>query len=610
MVRKPMNAFKHASVIPPNSAFVTRPSVSHRAKKWPIVMMITGAAGAATPVFGARAEQYDVVIRNGEVFDGSGSPGLMADVGIMADKIVTVAPHISRHGKTEIDAAGKVVAPGFINMLSHPEQSLLVDGRGLSDLVQGVTLEVTGEYSAGPLSPLMKKLAVQREGDIKYPITWTTLGQYGDALVRKGISPNIALFVGAGTVRTAVLGEGDTQPTPDQLVQMQGLVKQAMEEGALGVTDALIYNPNNFAKTPELKALATTSARCGGIYIAHVRSEGDRLEQGVQETIDIAKASGAPAEIYHFKQLGPSNWGKLDKVVAMVNEARAGGTRITADMYLYTAGATGLDAAMPPWVQAGGLEQWIQRLKDPATRVRVAKDMSEAHPTDWENNIAASGGPDGVLLQGFKNPSLKPLIGKRLSEVAKMWGESPSETAMDLVVKDGSRVDVAYFMMNEDNVRAEVKIPWMTFGSDEEAPAPEGVFLLSNHSPRAYGNFARLLGHYVRENHDLTLADAIHRLTSLPAANLSLKDRGQLAPGYFADVVVFDPKTIIDHATFEQPNQLATGVVDVLVNGEFALRDGQATGAATGRFVRGRAWAGVGRGGCKPTAADWSWSTL
>jgi N-acyl-D-amino-acid deacylase len=477
-------------------------------------------------------------------------------------------------------------------MLAHPEESLIIDGRALSDLAQGVTLEVMGEDSMGPLTPQMKALAAKRQSDLKYPVNWDTLGQYLDMLQKRGISPNIASFVGAGTVRTNLLGEADVQPTPEQLVKMQGLVKQAMEEGALGLTDALIYSPNTYAKTPELIALAKVSAQCGGMYIAHIRSEADRF---------------GPAEIYHFKQGGRDNWSKLDPVVAMINAERAKGVRITADMYTYTAGATGLDAAMPSWVQDGGLEKWIERLKDPAVRAKVKVEMDDPHPATWEN-LYGGAGPDGTLLLAFKNPKLKPLAGKTLAEVAKERGKSPEDTAMDLVIEDGTRVGVAYFLMSEDNVRKEVDLPWMSFGSDEEAPAPEGVFLLSKNHPRAYGNFARVLGHYVRENHDLTLPDAIRKLSSLPADNLSLKDRGRLKVGYYADVVVFDPKTIIDHATFENSAQLATGVDDVLINGGFALRDGKATRAPTGRFVHGRAWTGAPGGGCRASASDWKWT--
>lgn len=577
-------------------------------KTWLIATAAAAALAAVCAAVAAPAERgYDVVIRGGTIYDGSGGAPYVADVAVSGDRIAAVAPHIPGHGKVEVDARGKAVSPGFINMLAHPEESLIVDGRGLSDLVQGVTLEVMGEDSMGPLTPELKTLGEQRESDIKYPITWTTLGQYLDRLQNKGISPNVASFVGAGTVRTNLLGEADVQPTPAQLEAMQGLVKQAMEEGALGLTDALIYAPNTYARTPELIALAKVSARCGGMYIAHIRSEGDRLEPAVQETIDIAEASGAPAEIYHFKQAGKANWDKLDKVVEMIDAERAKGVRISADMYTYTAGATGLDASMPSWVQDGGLEKWIARLKDPAVRAKVKAEMDDPHPKTWEN-LYAGAGPEGMLLLAFKNPKLKPLTGKTLAEVAKARGESPEDTAMDLVVEDGSRVGVAYFLMSEANVRKEVGLPWMSFGSDEAAPAPQGVFLLQKNHPRAYGNFARVLGHYVRETHDATLPDAIRRLTSLPAQNLSLKDRGLLRAGDYADVVVFDPRTIADHATYQNPAQLATGVDDVLVNGGFAVKDGEATGAPTGRVVRGRAWTGYPDGGCRASASDWTWS--
>jgi len=572
-------------------------------KKEVLLCLFCGLATAAA----TAPKDFDVVIRNGEVYDGSGAAPVLEDVGVKGDRIAAIAPHLAGRGKTEIDAHGKAVAPGFINMLAHPEVTFMEDGRALSDLMQGVTLEVLGEDSMGPLTQAMKVLAVQRQGDIKYSITWTTLGEYLEMLERKGISPNVASFVGASTVRVNLLGEADVQPTPRQLAAMQTLVRQAMEEGALGLTDALMYAPDSFAKTAEVIALAKVSARCGGIYTVHMRSEGDHLEQALQETFDIAEASGAPAEIYHLKEAGRDNWGKLDKIVEMINTERAKGVRITADMYTYTAAATGLDAAMPPWVQSGGLEQWIARLKQPAVRARVAAEMREPHPQGWESYYAGAG-PEKTLLLAFKNPALKSLTGKTLAEVARMRGKSPEETAMDLVAEDGSRVAVAYFLMSEKNVRRQIALPWMSFASDEAAPAPEGVFLLSHVHPRAYGNFARLLGHYVRETHIISLAEAIRRLTSLPAGNLSLKDRGRLAPGFFADIVVFDPATMSDHATYDNPAQLATGVAQVLVNGRFALRDGLPTGAATGRVVRGRAWTGAPGGGCKGSASDWSWS--
>ena len=543
---------------------------------------------------------YSVIIRGGTIYDGSGGPGYVGDVAIKGDKIVYVGPHAPGRAARVIDATGKAVSPGFINMLSWANESLIADGRGLSDTRQGVTLEVMGEGdSMGPWTPEMKRHEIQRQGDIKYPIKWTTLGQYLEYMQRKGITPNIASFVGATTVRVHELGEKDVQPTPAQLNRMRALVRQAMKEGAMGVGSSLIYAPATYAKTPELAAITTEAAKCGGMYISHMRSEGNKLLEAIDELIAISKESGAPAEIYHFKQAGKPNWGKIDAAIAKVNDARANGQRITADMYTYTAGATGLDAAMPTWVQSGGLEEWIKRMKDPAIRARLVKEM-RTPSNDWENLLLLSGSPDRVLLVAFKNPKLKPLTGKTLGEVARMRHESPEETAMDLVIEDGSRVGTIYFIMNEDNVKREVGLPWMSFGSDEASEAPEGVFLKSSSHPRAYGNFVRVLAEYVRKDHAATLPDAIRRLTSLPATNLSLRQRGWLKPGYYGDVVVFDPATVQDHATFEKPKQLATGVDDVFINGVQVLKDGKHTGAKPGRFIHGPGWTGWPSGGsCK-----------
>ena len=562
-------------------------------------------APAAAPS-AAPPPAYDVVIRGGTVYDGSGGAPYTGDVAIRGDRIAYVGAHAPGRGAEEFAARGKAVAPGFINMLAHPEESLLIDGRALSDLRQGVTLEVLGEDSMGPLSPEMKRLGLKRQGDIKYEIDWTTLGEYLTRLEKRGIAPNVASYVGAGTVRTYVLGERDVQPTVEQLGQMRALVHEAMEQGAVGVTTALIYSPNDYARTPELLALAQESARCGGIYSAHMRSEGDRLLEAVQETVDIARASGAPAEIYHLKEAGKRNWDKLDALIKAVEAARASGVRITADMYVYTAGATGLDAAMPPWVQDGGLEAWIARLRNPEDRKRVLADMRDPAPA-WENLMGAAGA-DGTLLLGFKSPRLKSLTGKTLAAVAKARGVSAQDAAIDLVIEDGSRVEVAYFLMSEDNIRREVALPWVSFDSDADAPAPEGVFLKSSRHPRTYGNFARVLAHYVREEKVLTLPQAIRKLAALPAAALSLSDRGELRQGYFADVVVFDPAKVQDHSTYQRPQQLATGVGDVWINGVRALRHEVATGAASGRAIRGRAWTGDGGGGCRNGAADWSWA--
>ena len=555
----------------------------------------------------APAPSYDILIKGGMIYDGSGAAPFVGDVGITADRIAYVGPQSRATAKRVINAKGQAVSPGFINMLSWSTDSLLVDGRGQSELRQGVTLEVMGEgWSMGPLTPEMKQLAEQRQGDIKYKIDWTTLGEYLEKLEKLGISMNVASFVGATTVRVHELGEGDVQPKASQLKRMRTLVRQAMEEGALGVGSSLIYAPASYSKTPELTALMQEAGQCGGMYISHMRSEGDRIEGAIDELIAISRASKAPAEIYHLKVAGRSNWSKLPAVLAKIEAERAKGNRITADMYVYEAGATGLDAAMPGWVQAGGLEKWIARLKDPATRKRVIAEMREPN-TSWEN-LYYHAGADGVLFLGFRSEKLKPLTGKRLSEVAKMRGTSPEDTIIDLVIEDDSRVEVAYFLMSEDNIAKQVALPYVSFGSDEAARAPEGVFLKSNPHPRSYGNFARVLAKYVRDEKRMSMQEAIRKLTSLPAANLSLHERGALKQGYFADVVVFDPKTIQDHATFEKPQQFATGVRSVVVNGVEALKDGEPTGAASGRVVRGRAWKGWEDGGCRKSPGDWAWA--
>jgi N-acyl-D-amino-acid deacylase len=561
------------------------------------VLAIAGLfATSAAPV----PARYSVLIRGGTIYDGSGANPYVGDVALNGDKIAYVGPHAPGRAARVIDAKGEAISPGFINMLSWAVESLIADGRGMSDTYQGVTLEVFGEGdSMGPLTPHMKQLAVKRQGDIKYPIKWTTLGQYLEYLQKKGVTPNVASFVGATTVRVHELGEKDVDPTPAQLARMRALVRQAMKEGALGVGSALIYSPATYAETPELTALVTEAGKCGGMYISHMRSEGNKLLEAIDELIRISRDSGAPAEIYHFKQAGKPNWGKIDAAIAKVNAARAAGQRISANMYTYTAGATGLDATMPPWVQSGGLEAWEKRLKDSAVRARLIKEM-RTPSNDWENLLLLSGGPQNVLLVSFKNPKLKQLTGKTLAEVAKMRGKSPEETAMDLVVEDDSRVGTEYFIMSDANVKRETGLPWMSFGSDEASPAPEGVFLKSQSHPRAYGNTARLLGHYVRDERTTTLQDAVRRLTSLPATNIGIRQRGSLKPGYYADVVVFDPARIQDHATYAKPDQLATGVNDVFINGVQVLRNGKHTGAKPGRFLRGPGWTGwPGGGACR-----------
>jgi N-acyl-D-amino-acid deacylase len=529
---------------------------------------------------------YDVVIRGGTIYDGSGGAPYVGDVAVAGDRIAFVGSHLAAHGRREIDARGLAVAPGFINMLSWSTDSLIQDGRSQSEIRQGITLEVMGEgWSMGPLNDEMKRLALSRQGDIRYPITWTSLGDYLDFLQRRGIAPNVASFVGATTVRIHELGEGDVDPTPAQLERMRGLVRQAMDEGAMGVGSALMYAPANFAETDEIVALVSEAGRCGGMYISHMRSEGDDILRSIDELIEISRRSRAPAEIYHLKLAGRQNWPLYDQAIRRIEAARARGQRITADMYTYTAGATGLDASMPLWVQAGGFEAWAARLRDPAVRARVAAEM-RAPGVGWEN-LFYGAGPDNILLAQFRNPALRQYVGKTLAEVARMRGKSPEETAMDLVVEDNSRVGTIYFLMSEENVRREVQLPWVSFGSDAASQAPEGVFLNANPHPRSYGNFARLLGRYVRDEHLLPLQEAVRRLTSLPASNLGIRDRGALRRGFYADLTVFDPATIADRATFAEPHQYAVGMRHVFINGTQVLANGEHTGATPGRVVRG-----------------------
>ena len=552
--------------------------------------------GCATVPPEPVAAQYDLLITGGTVFDGSGGAPFAGDVAIKGDRIVYAGPKAPGTATRLVDARGMAVAPGFINMLSWATASLLVDPIGQSDLRQGVTLEVMGEgWSMGPLTDKMKTLAVQRQGDIKYPIQWTTLGEYLGFLERKGIAVNVASFVGATTIRQNVLGETDIDPDAAQLVRMRSLVRQAMQEGALGVGTSLIYPPASFAETDELVALTREAAVCGGMYISHMRSEGDRLLESVDELIEISRRTGAPAEIYHLKQAGRANWNKLDQVIAKVEKARTEGLRITANMYLYTAGETGLAASMPPWVQDGGTEAMLKQLRDPAIVARVKREMVQPGK-DWEN-LYHHAGPEGVMIASLTDPSLKPLIGKTIADVAKLRGVAPEQVVVDLTLEDQGRGGGVYFLMSEDNVRRQTSIPWMSFGSDAEASAPEGVFLKSSTHPRAYGNFARLLGKYVREEKTAPLADVIRRLTQLPAQNLGLKDRGNLRPGMAADVVLFDPARIADHATFAKPMQYSTGVRDVFVNGVQVLSNGEPTGATAGRFVKGAGWTGWPDGG-------------
>jgi len=527
---------------------------------------------------------YDLVIRNGRLLDGSGGEAVSGDLAITSDRIAAVG-RVDGGGRREIDAHGLVIAPGFINVMSQAQESLIADGRGMSDTRQGVTTEIFGEgESMGPLTPTMKKELLEQQSDIKYPVEWTTLRQYLDWLVQRKVTPNVGSFLGAATPRVHVLGRDNRAPSSAELGQMSDLVRQAMHEGAFGVASALIYAPGTYASTSELTELSKAAGESGGMYISHLRSEGDRLVEAVDELVTIAREANVPAEIYHLKAGGQSNWPKMDEVIRHVEAARAAGLRITADMYTYTAGATGLDASMPTWVQAGGYEAWRKRLMDPAVRARVLAEMRA--PSDpWENLMRLAGSPDRVLLVGFKNEKLKPLTGKTLAEVARLRGTTPEDTAIDLVIEDGTRVSTIYFLMSDDNLRKQIRQPWVSFGSDAESSAPEGVFLQSSTHPRAFGNFANLLGKYVREEKLIPLAEAVRRLTSLPAANLGIEGRGLLKPGYFADVVVFDPATVAAHSTYEKPFQYATGVTSVLVNGVEVLRDGEHTGATPGRVV-------------------------
>ena len=534
----------------------------------------------------ATEPEYDIVLRNGTLYDGTGAPGAVGDLAIDDDRIAAIGDLGGARGARELDVSGMAVAPGFVNMLSWATSSLIEDGRSRGDIYQGVTLEVFGEgWSEGPLTEEMKRTQRAQQGDIRYDIEWTTLGEYMEFLETKGVSPNIASFVGATTVRIHELGEENRPPTDEELQRMRELVRQAMEEGAMGLGSSLIYAPAFYAQTDELIELAKVASEYGGMYISHMRSEGNQLFEALDELVTIAREADIPAEIYHLKQGGQSNWDKLDAVIEKVEAARAEGLQITADMYNYTAGSTGLDAAMPPAIQEGGYNAWAARLRDPKLRPDILKQMTT--PTnEWENLFFAAGA-EGTLLVGFKNEELKPLTGKTLAEVAEMRGTSPAETAMDLVIEDGSRVQVVYFLMSEDNVKRQITIPWVSFCSDAGSMSPEGVFMKSSTHPRAYGNFARLLGKYVRDEKVIPLEEAIRKLTSLPTENLEVEDRGRLEPGFFADVVVFDPETIQDHATYDAPHQLATGMHHVFVNGIAVLENGEHTGATPGRFVRG-----------------------
>src|SRR5262245_26827855 len=532
-------------------------------------------------------QSFDLIIINGTVYDGTGGRSRRAYVGIRGDKIAAIGDLKSARASTVVDANGLAVARGFINMLSWAVEDLIVDGRSMGDIKQGVTLEIFGEGdSMWPLTAEMKKRRLAAQADLKFEIKWSTLAEYLHYLEKRGVSPNIASYIGATTIREYVIGLEDKKATSEQLAQMRELVRKEMEAGALGIGSSLIYAPAFYAPTEELIELCKVAARYRGKYISHMRSEGNRLIEGVEELLRISREAGIPAEIYHLKAAGRSNWDKMDRVITMIERARSEGLKITADMYTYPAGSNGLDASMPLWVLDGGYEAAFKRLRDPETRKKIAEEIRT--PSDkWENLLIAAGSPDRALLVGFKNEGLKKYTGKTLAEVAKLRNEDYTDTIMNLVLEDQSRVGTVYFMMSEENIKKQIKLPWVSFGSDAGSMPAEGVFLKSSTHPRAYGNFARLLGKYVREDKVIPLEEAVRRLTGLPATNLELDRRGFLKEGYFADVVVFDPKTVADRATFEHPHQFAVGVNHVFVNGAQVLKDGEHTGAKPGRALWG-----------------------
>jgi N-acyl-D-amino-acid deacylase len=538
-------------------------------------------------LIGQTTMYFDIVIRGGTVYDGTGREPRRVDIGIKGDRIVKLGDLSKARAGSVVDAGGMAVSPGFINMLSWSTESLIIDPRSLGELKQGVTTQIFGEgESMGPLDDRMKAWMKSEQSDLKYDITWTSLADYLNFLERKGVSQNVASFIGATTVRRYVIGDEDKAPTPAQMAEMREIVRKEMENGALGIGSSLIYAPAFYAKTDELIEMCKVAAKYKGKYISHMRSEGNQLIEAVNELIRIAREAQIPAEIYHLKAAGKANWPKMDLVLKMVEDARKSGLKITADMYTYPAGATGLDASIPPWALSGGYPELFKRIKDPGTRAKILDEM-RTETNKWENLRLAAGSPDRILLVAFKNDKLKPLTGKTLAEVAAMRGTDPENTILDLMLEDGSRVGTVYFLMSEDNIRKQIEYPWVSFGSDAESVTPEGVFLKSNPHPRAYGNFARLLGKYVREEKVISLTEAIRRLTSLPATNLGLNRRGFLKEGYFADIVIFDPVAIGDRATFDKPHQFAVGVRDVFVNGVQELKNGEHTNKFAGKALWG-----------------------
>ncbi len=535
--------------------------------------------------------QHDVVIRGGQVYDGRGNPPQAVDVAIDGDRVTAIGP-VAERGAVEIDATGQAVCPGFINMLSWAGEALLVDGRSQSEIRQGVTLEVMGEgRSMGPLNALARDEILEGRGDYDYDVTWKTLGEYLETLEQRGVSCNVASYVGATTLRINTVGYENRPPTEVELAEMRALARAAMAEGAVGVSTALVYSPAAYATTEELIGLCRVVAAAGGLYASHIRNEADGLFEALDEFLRIVRESGIRGEIYHLKASGRSNWDKLPGYLQRIEDARAAGLAVTADMYPYHASSSGLDGCMPPWSQEGGVKAWLARLQAADTRARVIAEMKEPS-TAWDNFYTSAGSPENIMLVSFRKPHLKPLAGRTLADVAQERGKSAEETCLDLCIEDGGNVGAAFFSMSADNVRTKLAQPWMSFCSDAQSVSAEGVFLQRSPHPRTYGSFARVLGKYVREEQVVPLEEAIRRLTSFPAEVLRLKRRGQLAPGYFADIVVFDPQTVQDIATFAKPHQYATGVSHVLVNGGAVIRDGDHTGAMPGRVVRGPGYRG------------------
>lgn len=519
---------------------------------------------------------YDLVLKNGTIYDGSGEKPFSGDIAINADTIALIAEPNTLYGTEEIDLDRLAVAPGFINMLSWANVSLLEDGRSQSDIRQGVTLEVMGEgRSMGPLNPQMKKEMIEGQVDITYDVPWTTLGEYLQHLQDKGVSTNVTSFVGNGTLRQHVIGYENRPATAEELEAMKQLTAQAMEEGAVGLSSSLLYAPSMYASTEELIELAEVASAYDGMYISHIRNEGDQLLESLDELIRIAKEADIRAEVYHLKASAKRNWHKLDQAIAKIDSARNAGLAITADIYTYNASSTGLHVQLPDWVREGGIAAMLERLKDPANRKRAIDEL------EFRN------APETILLVGFKSEPLRKHIGKYLPEVAAEMGKSVEEALVDLIIEDGSRIQVVYFSMSEENIKKKLVQPWVSFCSDAGSYTNEGVFIKQSTHPRAYGSFIRVLGKFSRDEGVISLEEGIRKLTSLPAENLKLKGRGRLQEGYFADIVVFDPEKVNDKATFTDPHQYAEGVVHVFVNGGHVLKNGEHTGATPGRFIKG-----------------------